>query len=54
MIQSIQSGLITDSKGEISVSGLPYGLYTFTEIKTPKDYALDSNPYMFTINDSTE
>ena len=42
--------LTTNSKGEIQVV-LPYGKYIYKQIKTPKEYMLDSNERKFNISE---
>jgi LPXTG-motif cell wall-anchored protein len=48
----IEKGLKTNEQGEIVVSNLRPGTYTFVEMKAPTDYKLDEKPYEFTIERS--
>ncbi|WP_164506028.1 SpaA isopeptide-forming pilin-related protein [Companilactobacillus insicii] len=45
----IQSGLVTDSEGRISVSGLKVGDYAFKETKAPEGYDLSDKLIKFTV-----
>lgn len=42
--------LITDEKGEISISNLPYGDYKIEEISAPKGYTISSKPLEFKLD----
>lgn len=51
----IQTGLTTNSKGQIEVQDLTPGAYQFIETKAPTGYVLDKTPITFTItNTQTE
>ncbi|HCW52265.1 MAG TPA: hypothetical protein DG753_00670 [Clostridium sp.] len=45
----LQTGLTTDSKGEILIKDLEPGNYKLIETKAPENYDLDSTPVEFTI-----
>lgn len=45
----IQSNLVTDKDGNITVRGLPEGDYQFVETKAPTNYILDPTPVKFTV-----
>lgn len=45
----IQSNLVTDKDGIITVRGLPEGEYQFVETKAPTNYILDPTPVKFTV-----
>lgn len=42
---------ITDENGDITISGLPSGTYTFKEIVAPDGYILNTEEFTFTINE---
>ncbi|WP_192917676.1 SpaA isopeptide-forming pilin-related protein [Companilactobacillus mishanensis] len=46
----IQTGLKTDTNGQITVPGLPAGNYSFAETSAPEGYVANSEPVEFTIN----
>ncbi|PHD63305.1 SpaA isopeptide-forming pilin-related protein [Bacillus wiedmannii] len=48
----VRTNLVTDDKGEISVSNLRPGDYQFIEMKAPEHYMLDETPIPFTIERS--
>lgn len=41
--------IITDAKGEATVSGLDLGDYYFEEVEAPTGYSLDANPNKVTV-----
>lgn len=45
----LKAGLLTDSNGKITVSGLASGDYYFQETKAPSGYLLNTDKYEFTI-----
>lgn len=45
----VQSGLVTDSEGRISINGLKTGDYAFKETKAPEGYELSTDLIPFTI-----
>ncbi|MBC1400693.1 LPXTG cell wall anchor domain-containing protein [Listeria booriae] len=49
--QVIQTGLTTDENGEIRVTDLTPGDYTFIETSAPTGYQLDPTPHTFTITE---
>lgn len=50
----IESNLVTDEKGQITVPSLPAGEYSFVETKAPEGYELDTTPIKFTITADNE
>ncbi|MQS89563.1 hypothetical protein FHL04_07010 [Lactobacillus salsicarnum] len=46
----IQTGLKTDTNGQITVPGLPAGNYSFAETSAPEGYVANSDPVQFTVN----
>ncbi|MFD6506157.1 SpaA isopeptide-forming pilin-related protein [Bacillus sp. NPDC060175] len=50
--EEVRTNLITDDKGEISVSDLRPGDYQFIETQAPEHYVLDGTPIPFTIKKS--
>ena len=47
--KTLQQGLTTDAKGQLTVKGLQPGDYQFVETKAPAGYQLDKTPQLFTI-----
>nr|WP_233167612.1 SpaA isopeptide-forming pilin-related protein [Paenibacillus roseus] len=52
--QTLESGLVTDEDGKLTVSNLLPGDYRFVETKAPFGYKLDTTPRQFTIVKSQE
>ncbi|PEW87345.1 collagen-binding protein [Bacillus cereus] len=50
--EDVRANLVTDDKGEISVSDLRPGDYQFIETQAPEHYVLDGTPIDFTIEKS--
>ncbi|HDR6309355.1 TPA: collagen-binding protein, partial [Bacillus cereus] len=50
--KEVRTNLVTDNKGEISVSDLRPGDYQFIETQAPEHYMLDETPIPFTIKKS--
>lgn len=48
----IQTGLVSDDKGRVSVSDLAPGKYFFVETKAPNGFVLNTHRYPFTIKES--
>ena len=42
----------TDESGTVSFPGLPYGSYSYAEIRVPKGYVLDEEVYPFSITEN--
>lgn len=51
-IEAIEA--VTDENGKIIISGLPYGVYKYTEIKAPQGYIIDSTEHSFEIQNDGE
>ncbi|HCM87809.1 MULTISPECIES: SpaA isopeptide-forming pilin-related protein [Enterococcus] len=51
--KTIQTKLVTDKNGSLSVSGLKNGKYSLVETKAPDGYILDQIPLHFVISDKT-
>lgn len=49
---AVQTGLVTNAKGNIRVQGLEYGEYYFQETKAPAGYVIDPTKYAFFIKES--
>lgn len=45
----VKSNLVTDQKGQISLTGLTTGNYYFLQTKTPSNFTLNNNKFPFTI-----
>ena len=52
--KTVQTDLVTDAEGKISISGLRPGDYQFVETQAPTGYQLDATPVTFTIAYSQE
>lgn len=52
----VQSDLTTDENGQIALTDLPVGSYSFVETKAPEGYELNSEPIKFeiTLNNTTD
>ena len=50
--KEVRTNLVTNDKGEISVSDLRPGDYQFIETQAPEHYVLDETPISFTIERS--
>ncbi|MFV0558690.1 MAG: SpaA isopeptide-forming pilin-related protein [Enterococcus sp.] len=50
--QTVRTGLVSDSEGNVTVKNLAPGTYQFIETKAPKGYILNSTPVEFTISES--
>lgn len=51
--EAVQTGLVTDDKGQIYAKYLSPGNYAFQETKAPKGYIKNERLYLFTINKSS-
>ncbi|MBC1922971.1 lectin-like domain-containing protein, partial [Listeria grayi] len=51
---TIETNLVTDADGHISLDGLPFGDYQFIETKAPTGYELNAKPIPFTITSENE
>ncbi|MFV0558689.1 MAG: collagen binding domain-containing protein, partial [Enterococcus sp.] len=52
--KDVQTGLVSDKNGKVSVENLAPGSYQFIETKAPNGYVLNSTPIDFTISESND
>lgn len=52
--KTVQTGITSDTNGEVKAEGLAPGNYQFIETKAPNGYLLNTAPIDFTINDQVE